>query len=63
MSDLDKLKKRLQKVEKELEKVRWCSPLTHGWQTQRLAKADRAWDILAQERMNLINQIEDIENG
>ena len=55
---IEKLKKRLEKVEKELEKVRGCSPLTDGWQTQRYAKKSRKWDILAQERMMLIELID-----
>ena len=59
--DMKKLKSKLQKVEKELEKVRGCSPLTDGWQTQRYAKKSRKWDILAQERMKLINEIDDLE--
>lgn len=63
LTSLQKLKSKLEKVEKELEKVRGCSPLTDGWQTQRYAKKSRKWDMLAQERMNLINQIDDLENG
>lgn len=62
LTSLQKLKNKLEKVEKELEKVRGCSPLTDGWQTQRYAKKSRKWDILAQERMSLINQIDDLEN-
>ena len=45
------LLKRLSKIELELEKVRGCSPLTDGWQTQRFAKKDRKWDMLAYEKM------------
>jgi hypothetical protein len=59
---LQKLESKLEKVEKELEKVRGCSPLTEGWQTQRYAKKSRKWDVLAQERMSLIEQIENYEN-
>lgn len=59
--DTKKLKAKLEKVEKELEKVRGCSPLTDGWQTQRYAKKSRKWDVLAQERMKLINEIDDLE--
>jgi ABC-type uncharacterized transport system ATPase subunit len=55
------LQKRLDKLEKQLEKVRGCSPLTHGWQTQRLAKASRSWDMLAQEKMRIKNLIDEIE--
>lgn len=62
LTSLQKLKSKLEKVEKELEKVRGCSPLTDGWQTQRYAKKSRKWDVLAQERMSLINQIDDLEN-
>jgi len=59
---LQKLRNKLQKVEKELEKVRGCNPLTDGWQTQRYAKKSRKWDMLAKERMSLINEIYDHEN-
>lgn len=52
------LQQRLNKIEKELEKVRGCSPLTHGWQTQRYAKASRKWDMLAQRKRELIDQID-----
>jgi len=58
MDNIKKLQLRLNKIEKQLEKVRGCSPLTHGWQTQRYAKASRSWDILAQEKMKLIQLIE-----
>jgi predicted secreted hydrolase len=56
------LKNKLERIEKQLEKVRGCSPLTHGWQTQKLAKASRSWDILAKEKMIIKNLISDIEN-
>jgi hypothetical protein len=58
MDNIKKLQLRLNKIEKQLEKVRGCSPLTHGWQTQRYAKASRSWDVLAQEKMKLIQLIE-----
>lgn len=41
------LLKRLNKIEKELEKVRGASPLSDGWQTQKYAKKSRKWDELA----------------
>lgn len=63
MKKLNNLKNRLEKVEKELEKVRGCSPLTDGWQTQRYAKKSRKWDMLAQERTKLIWEIEDLEES
>ena len=52
---------KLKRIEKKLEKVRGCSPLSHGWQTQKLAKAGRSWDMLAQERINLQMQLEDCD--
>lgn len=52
------LTKQLEGIEKQLEKVRGCSPLTHGWQTQRYAKASRKWDMLAQRKHELIDQID-----
>jgi predicted secreted hydrolase len=58
MSGLDLLNKRLLQLEKQLEKVRGASPMSHGWQTQRLAKAQRSWDILAQEKMKILILIE-----
>jgi hypothetical protein len=58
---INKLEKILEKVEKELEKVRGCSPLTDGWQTQKYSKKSRKWDFLAQKRMDLINEIENIK--
>lgn len=58
---LQKLKRKLEKVEKELEKVRGCSPLTDGWQTQRYAKKSRKWDMLAKEKHELLIKIEDEE--
>ena len=57
------LKRQIEKVEKELDKVRGCSPLTDGWQTQRYAKKSRKWDVLAQEKTKIRNKIELLENG
>lgn len=53
------LSQRLNKIEKQLEKVSGCSPLTHGWQTQKLAKAQRKWDELAKEKQRLLKLIEE----
>ena len=58
MIELKKLKNRLEKIEKELEKVRGSSPLTDGWQTQRYAKKSRKWDYLAVEKWELKDKIE-----
>ena len=52
------LLQRLKKNEKELQKVRGCSPLTHGWQTQRFAKADRKWDYYAEIKQKLMQEKE-----
>lgn len=59
----EQLEKKLQKIEKELEKVRGCSPISHGWQTQRYAKAARKWDMLAQEKMKILDQLDEIKNN
>lgn len=53
------LSQRLEKIEKQLQKVRGCSPLTHGWQTQKLAKAQRKWDELAKEKQRILRLIEE----
>ena len=58
---LQKLKRKLENIEKELDKCR-TSSFIDGWQTQRHAKKARKWDYYAQEKMKLIQQIEDIEN-
>jgi hypothetical protein len=55
------LKKKLDKIEKQLEKVRGCSPITDGWQTQRYAKKSRKWDMLAQEKMEIKRQLDEID--
>ena len=57
---IEKLKKRLEKIEKELDKCR-TSSFIDGWQTQKHAKKARKWDVLAQHKMKLIQQINDIE--
>ena len=58
---LQRLKRKLEKVENELERVRGCSPLTDGWQTQRYAKKSRKWDMLSKEKYELLVKIEDEE--
>lgn len=57
MATLKELSKKLDRIEKQLEKVRGCSPLTHGWQTSRFAKASRKWDELAKEKSHIIDAI------
>lgn len=58
---LQQLKSRLIKIENELSTCR-TSVLQDGWQTQRHAKKARKWDILAQRKMEIISQINDLEN-
>lgn len=57
--EIDQLRKKLSKVEKELDTCR-TTVFVDGWQTQRHAKKSRKWDILAQQKMSLIGQIEDL---
>lgn len=53
-----KILKRLNSIEKELSKVRGSSALTDGWQTSQLARKQRKWDELAQERIKLKYELE-----
>ena len=57
--ELDNLKKKLAKIEGELDKCR-TSVMQDGWQTQRFAKKSRKWDYYAQEKMKLILQINEL---
>ena len=54
------LKKKLSKIEAALDKCRG-TVLEDGWQTMRYAKKMRKWDYYAQEKMKLLQQIEDYE--
>ena len=58
MECIKQLLKKLSKIEKELEKVRGSSPLSDGWQTQRLAKKQRKWDELGKEKHELLKQLD-----
>ena len=60
MECIKQLLKKLSKIEKELEKVRGASPLSDGWQTQRLAKKQRKWDELGQEKMKVLIQLNEL---
>jgi predicted secreted hydrolase len=60
MECIKQLLKKLSKIEKELEKVRGVSPLSDGWQTQRLAKKQRKWDELGQEKMKVLIQLNEL---
>lgn len=59
--NITQLKSKLDKIEKQLSTCR-TSVLQDGWQTQRHAKKARKWDVLAQEKMKIIEQINDLEN-
>jgi len=59
-TELEKIKKRLAKVEAELDKCR-TSVIDDGWQTQKFANKSRKWDYYAQEKMRLKARIEELE--
>jgi hypothetical protein len=61
--EIQKIKKRLQTIEKELEKVRNYSVQTDGWQTQRFAKKSRKYDYLALEKFELQKKLEEYDNS
>lgn len=53
------LKNKLSKIEKELDKCR-TSSLQDGWQTSKHSKKSRKWDYYAQEKMKIINQLNEL---
>ena len=55
-----KLEVKLQKIEKELDKVR-TSSFVDGWQTQRHAKKSRKWDELAKEKFKILSDIDNFD--
>jgi len=57
MEQIQKIKNKLQRIESELDKCR-TSILKDGWQTSKHAKKSRKWDFYAQEKMNLLNQLD-----
>lgn len=57
--EIEELKKQLLKIEKELDKYR-TSSLKDGWQTSKHAKKSRKWDFYAQEKMRIINQLDNL---
>jgi hypothetical protein len=58
-TEKEKLQKRLEKIELELTKNR-TSVIQDGWQTQRHAKKSRKWDFLAQEKIEIIQKLEEL---
>jgi predicted RNase H-like nuclease (RuvC/YqgF family) len=61
MKDIDKLKKKLLKIEKELDRVR-TSSFIDGWQTKKHANKSRKWDELAKDKFKIKQAIELLEN-
>lgn len=61
-TDLFKLKKRLKKVESQIEAIGVVSPLTHGWQTAKYANTSKVRDYLGAEKTALRIEIDEIEN-
>ena len=59
-SQLQKLHTKLNKIETELSKCR-CSVFEDVCQTQRYAKKMRKWDYYAQEKMRILQLINEIE--
>lgn len=60
MESLQRLSKALERVEKQLEKVRGVEySLPFG--SMKRAHASRKWDMLAMNRMEIIKQIDQIE--
>jgi hypothetical protein len=62
MTEKQKLQKRLEKIENELNKNR-TSVIQDGWQTQRFAKKSRKWDFLAQEKIEIIKLLEECKDN
>lgn len=58
--NIEKLKVQLGKIENELSKCR-TSVMEDGWQTMKYAKKARKWDVLAQEKMKIIQILNDCE--
>jgi len=58
---LNKLKKRLEKVELELDKCRTCA-MQDGWQTKRFARKSVKWDFYAKEKRSILGKIDDIND-
>jgi len=61
MTELEKLKSQLDRVEKALDKNR-TSVMQDGWQTQKFARKSRNWDYYAQLKMKIIQRIDELEN-
>jgi hypothetical protein len=59
-SKRDALLKRLKKVEEELDKNR-TSSYVDGFGSSRYAKKSRKWDYYAQEKFNILKELDEME--
>lgn len=57
MYNIESLLKKLNNLNKQLEKVRVASPLDLGWQSGKFANVSRKWDELSKEKFKVISQI------
>ena len=61
-TEVEILEKRLAIIEYELDKCR-TSTIQDVWQTQKFAKKSRKWDYYAQEKMKIIQKIEECKTN
>ena len=54
-------KKELANIERQLDNCR-TSVLTDGWQTRAYSRKSRKWDLLAEEKRKLRDEIETLEH-
>jgi hypothetical protein len=59
---LEKLKSRLARIEKQLDKNR-TSTMQDGWQTQKFARKSRNWDFYARQKMIIRDMIDCCESN
>lgn len=57
-AERQKLEKRLKKIQAQLDSMPIDSALELGWQTQRYAKTSRKRDMLAEEKMQILIQLD-----
>lgn len=62
MTEIEKLQKQLDKIERKLEKHRAECADIHGNGTMRKARHERNWDYYAQEKFRIKCLIEDLQN-
>lgn len=59
MDIIQQLLKKLNRIEKELERCRGTVQVD-GWQTMRYAKKMRKWDMLGQEKLEILIKLNDL---